>query len=135
MPTVSQSRPHYFFNIRQRVDAIIVERSHLRWNKTEPFTRDNPDGTTTVIPGVDVMHLPPTLLAPDPYPVVVDRQAVAGRHVWRGKRQLMSDVFFSDDLMAAVRAAKLKQLQAWHLAEEDRPPERDEDEPRKRFSG
>jgi len=46
------------------------------------------------------------------YGWVLRRDAIAGRHLWRGAPPFNIDTFVSDALMERIRAAKLKGLRA-----------------------
>jgi hypothetical protein len=96
--------PYWIFNIQQRVDAVVIERSQVEWAH---------------YPGAEpVMHLPPRLAPGErPYPLVLDRRLTAGRHVWRGDTQLSVYVFFSDDLMSAYKKVKMRGLRIKYCEE------------------
>jgi hypothetical protein len=98
------SEPYWIFNIRQRIDAVVVELSRVRWL--------HHPGTTPV------MAAPITLMPGEtPFPLVLCRETIGGRHVWRGDTQLRGDVFFSNDLISAYKKAKMRGLRVKYCEE------------------
>jgi hypothetical protein len=85
----SQLPPYYLFDIRQQIDAVIVEKSKISWWDTDGFK---------------------IMCVGDHADLMLDPAMIHGRHVWRGKTHLSNDVFFSDDLAKAVLNAKLIKL-------------------------
>lgn len=80
------------------LDAVWIERSDVMVSPTY-------DGPQMVVPGLRDR------------PIVLRREAVAGHHVWRGGFHLPGRVLFSDALVRAVEARKLRKLEFTHLEE------------------
>jgi hypothetical protein len=101
---------YYLFNICQRIDAVIIDRSDVYWDTIE-----------SNIPGLpkylSVLHIS----RGSPH-FTLSRPAIAGRHIWRGNQMLRNDIFFSDALMQRVLAAKLRKLRFCYADEVDEPP-------------
>jgi hypothetical protein len=101
---VRPAEPYWIFNIRQRIDAVIVDRSQVEW---------------THFPGKEPVMNPPNQMWPGerPYPLCLNRGVIAGRHVWRGDKHLSVDVFFSDHLIAEYKKNKMRGLRLKYCEE------------------
>ncbi len=103
--------PYYLFRVMQSFDAILVAKSNLVWvNRYDKF-----------VPGKTPLVQAPVSLrfGPGALQLVMSRPQIAGRHAWRTNQVIMDDLYFSDDLVDAVRAAKLKKFEFTHVEECD----------------
>lgn len=91
--------PYYLFNVQAALDAVWVERSEV------DVLYDRVDGRPRVI------------RRPGNWNIVLRRDVIQGHHVWRGARQLKNDMFFSDALVRAIEARRLRKLVMHHLEE------------------
>lgn len=104
--------PYYLFRVMQSFDAILVEKSNLVWvNRYDTF---KPGALVRMVPGAEGLRF-----GPGPVQLVMSRPQIAGRHAWRSKQVQIGDLYFSDDLVDAVRAAKLKKFEFTHVEECD----------------
>lgn len=90
--------PYYVLVPQVFLDAVWIERSDVMVSPTY-------DGPQLVVPG------------PRDGPIVLRRGVVAGHHVWRGGFHLPGRVLFSDALVRAIEARKLRKLRLTHLEE------------------
>ena len=94
-------RPFFQINVLSKIDAIIPEKSNVYWSLATTL------GTYVLRQGSGPIQL------------TLRRDMIAGHHLWLADKQYStSDMFFSDDLMNAVKAANIKGLHAHRLAEE-----------------
>ena len=95
---------YYAFNVMQKFDSLLTARSNVQWI----------DVDAEKFPGVMALHP-----GRGPLQIVLSRPQIAGRHVWRGDRLLGGAIYFSDQLVDALQAAKLKQLRYTYVREVD----------------
>lgn len=90
--------PYYLFFPQKWLDAVWVERSDVMMSPT---------------------YLGPQLVLPrfGSDNIVLRREVVAGHHVWRGRFHMLGRTFFSDALVNAVQARKLRGLEFTRLEE------------------
>ena len=101
----------YFLNVRQRFEAILFEKSTLKWDTNKVGDR--------------IFTMPYETRSAQPV-YTLSRPEVAGRHMWRAS-YLQGRIFFSDELTEAVRATKLDSGLRWHPAPEVDEPWAPED--------
>lgn len=93
--------PYYFFAPQVSLDAVCIERSEVEViplpNGQPPFVRRH--------------------ILMSNYNVVLLRSVVAGHHVWVGDYHLPGELMFSDALVAAIEATRLRKLEIHYLAE------------------
>ena len=98
--------PYSVFNIMTVLDAVWVERSHVRVFEVAgapPLVSLGPSRPTKPnerIPGVTLR-----------------REMTVGRHVSRGGRHFEGSMFFPDVFMKAVRARRLRKLETHDVKE------------------
>ncbi|WP_374310710.1 imm11 family protein [Dongia sp.] len=99
--------PKYFvFNVLSALDAILVERSAVFQREWEALSGT---GKMTRYSRVEISS---------PAGLVVKKEEIKEHHMWRTANVLPRLLFFSDELMTQVAAAKLKKLTAFPAAEE-----------------
>jgi hypothetical protein len=91
--------PYFLFNVQTILDAVWIDRSQLQ------VFRHLPDATPVVgaLPGN--------------YNIVLRKSVIDGHHIWRGGYQMGHNLFFSDALVAAIEAKRLRKLEFHHLEE------------------
>ncbi len=92
--------PYSLFNVQTALDAVWVERSEV-----------------DVAPDVRGDGRPLVSRLPGKWNIVLRRDLTQGHHVWHGARQLKNDMFFSDALVRAIEARRLRKLEMHHLEE------------------
>ena len=98
--------PYYILNIMTVLDAVWVERSHVRVHELQgrpPLVHLQAKGLNERGEYV--------------YDVVLRREIIAGCHIWRGGRHGNGSIFFSNAMMEEVRRLKLKKLYTYHMEE------------------
>ncbi|CAK0758639.1 putative PAS domain-containing protein [uncultured Gammaproteobacteria bacterium] len=102
-------KQYYLLNVCQAIDAVIIDRSDVEWT----YTSLNIPGLTR-IPVLQLTRGSPHFTLSGP--------AIAGRHIWRGKSELSSLMFFSDALMQRVLEQRMRKLRFCRADEIDEPP-------------
>ena len=97
--------PRFFLNVFQKVDALVIEESNVEWI-------DHPETTSPHLPGRILPAFRSLHRGPGPLQLVLSRQAIGTRHLWRGDRYFSAALFCSDQLLEAIAEANLKLLRA-----------------------
>jgi hypothetical protein len=106
---IPSEQPYYFMNILQCFDAIGEERSEVR---RQPHVKITQQG------GFEQgSKLVPTHGLRTAWKLVMRKEIIAGRHLWRGDWDLQFYVFTSNDLANRLRKAKLSALEYLHIDE------------------
>jgi hypothetical protein len=106
---IPTEQPYSFLNILQCFDALDEERSEAR---RAPHVKATQQG--------GFLHgskLVPTHGLRTAWKLVMRKEIIAGRHLWRGDWDLHLHVFTSDDLANKLRKAKLSSLEYVHVEE------------------
>ena len=101
------AREYFLLNVCRKIDALVIEKSDVYWNHWE---QKLPDGRVILGKNVSLSGARPT--------IVLRKEDIIGRHLWRADVHLTNHLFFSDELMKAVQSARLKELRALQAVEE-----------------
>lgn len=98
---------YFLMNVTQACDVLDYEKSDMEsaWSEWK-----KPSGETVRVQQWCLRYQPKVLVAAP--------SAIGDKHLWRGRKQLQSRLFFSDALMARVQEAKLKGIATSPIAEE-----------------
>ena len=98
---------YFLMNVTQACDVLDYEKSDMEsaWSEWK-----NPSGETVRVQQWYLQYQPKFLVAAP--------SAIGDKHLWRGREQLGTCLFFSDALMARVQEAKLKGIASFPIVEE-----------------
>ena len=102
------SNEYSFFHVGNRIDAIIPEKSQIKWRDLKPLLIDG-----KLVGGGRGMQL--EFMKPK---LVLSRQAIFGRHFWCGARYLSNNHFVSDKAGDRLASAALSHLELQPCDEE-----------------
>ena len=101
------AREYFLLNVCRKIDALIIEKSDVYWNH---WDQKLPDGC--------VIHGKNVSISCDRPQLALRKRDIDGHHLWRADVHLADLLFCSDELMSAIQAAGLKELEAVHAVEE-----------------